>query len=348
MKVSIRTWVSIATATLIVILIVLSRKELVQAWELLGQVDLRILALFVPLLIISNYAAAEMIFSYLKQNKLMTKIKPLSQLRISLEMNFANHALPSGGVSGASYIAWRLNKLGVPMSKTTIALAVRFIVGFGAFLSLLAVAIIFVTIDGAINRWIILVSAGIATLMIGASAAAIYFIHGEDRIQVAAIWITKAADFLTHKVTRGRRISKVKSQRIETYLLRVREDYIVLMQNKQNLLKPFIWGIVFTLAEVAMFWVAFWALGTQVNPAPILIAYGVATIAGFVVLTPGGSGAYEALMVGFLAVAGIAQDIAIAGIVLTRVIILMFVLSVGYVLYQLALIKYGKNDRTDF
>jgi len=348
MKLSFRTWVSVVTIVLIVLLIVLSRAELVQAWELLGRVDLRILALFIPLLLISNYAAAEMIFSYLKQNKLMTKIKPLTQLRISLEMNFANHALPSGGVSGASYIAWRLNKLGVPMSKTTIALAVRFVVGFAAFLSLLALAIIFVTVDGAINRWIILVSAGIATLMIGATVAAIYFIRSEQRIRTAANWMTRAADFLTHKVTRGRKISKVKSQRIETYLLKVREDYLVLMQNKHSLLKPFIWGVIFTLAEVGMFWVAFWALGTQVNPAPILIAYGVATIAGFAVLTPGGSGAYEALMVGFLALAGIAQDIAIAGIVLTRVIILMFVLLVGYVLYQLALVKYGKNDRTDF
>lgn len=348
MKLSIRTWLSLITVVLVVLMLILLRSELAQAWDLLGLVDLRILVLFVPLLLIGNYAAAEMIFSYLKQAKHMTKVKPLTQLRISFEMNFTNHALPSGGVSGASYIIWRLKKLGVPTSKTTIALAVRFVAGFASFLALLAVAVILVTVDGSINRWIILVSAGLASGMVIATIAVIYFISSELRIHIAADWLTRAADYAMYTATRGRRISKVRAQHIEEYLLVVREDYLVLMKNKHYLLKPFLWGVVFTLAEVAMFWVAFWAIGTQVNPAPILIAYGAATVAGFAVLTPGGSGAYEALMVAFLAIAGIAQDIAIAGIVLTRAIVLMFVIFVGYVLYQSALIKYGKNDRTDF
>lgn len=344
MKLSVRSWISVVTVALVVLLIVLSREQLIHAWDLLGQVDLRILALFIPLLLISNYAAAEMIFSYLKQNRQMTKISPLTQLRISLEMNFANHVLPSGGVSGASYIVWRLNKLGVPMSKTTVALAVRFIVGFAAFLALLAIAIIFITIDGGINRWIILVSSGLATLMIGATITAVYFIREEGRLRQFSRWLEVTADSLTHKVTRGRKQkSKVEAARVEQYLLSVKEDYHTLVEHKNLMLRPFLWGLIFTAADVAMFWVTFWALGSPVNPAPILIAYGLATVAGFVVLTPGGSGVYEALMVGFLAVAGISQGTAIAGIVLTRVIILMFVLLVGYVLYQLAIVKIRKK-----
>ena len=93
-----------------------------------------------------------------------------------------------------------------------------------------------------------------------------------------------------------------------------------------------------------MFVVTFWALGEPVNPAPILIAYGVANMAGFFMLTPGGTGAYEAIMVGFLAVAGLSSGIAIAGIVLTRVILLLGTILFGYVFYQRALIKYGRNS----
>jgi putative heme transporter len=74
-----------------------------------------------------------------------------------------------------------------------------------------------------------------------------------------------------------------------------------------------------------------------------LIAYGVASLAGFFVITPGGAGAYEAIMVAFLAVAGIGSGIAIAGIVLTRVIVLMGTIGLGYVFYQHAILKYGKQ-----
>jgi uncharacterized membrane protein YbhN (UPF0104 family) len=69
----------------------------------------------------------------------------------------------------------------------------------------------------------------------------------------------------------------------------------------------------------------------------------VATIAGFFVITPGGAGAYEAIMVAFLAVAGLDKGAAIAGIVLTRVILLLGTIGLGYLFYQRALIKYGRK-----
>jgi uncharacterized membrane protein YbhN (UPF0104 family) len=81
-----------------------------------------------------------------------------------------------------------------------------------------------------------------------------------------------------------------------------------------------------------------------VNPAPILIAYGVASSAGFFVFTPGGAGAYEAIMIGFLAIAGLNKGTAIAGIVLTRTILLLGTIILGYLFYQHALVKYGKRS----
>jgi uncharacterized protein (TIRG00374 family) len=106
---------------------------------------------------------------------------------------------------------------------------------------------------------------------------------------------------------------------------------------------PVIWAVLFTAADALLFWITFMALGTPVNPAPLLIAYVLASVAGFIVVTPGGAGAYEAIMVAFLATAGIASGAAIAGIVLTRVIILIVTIAVGYFFYQNALAKYGKS-----
>ena len=73
-----------------------------------------------------------------------------------------------------------------------------------------------------------------------------------------------------------------------------------------------------------------------------MVGYGVASLASVVAFTPGGAGVYELIMIFFLSMAGVRSDAAIAGIVLTRVILLAGTILFGYIFYQHALIKYGK------
>lgn len=344
MKLSVRAWLSILTLVFIILLVVLSWHELVRAWELLTRVNLWILSLFIPLVLFSYFCAGEMIFSYLRQKKAIDHVSPLEQVRISLEMNFVNHALPSGGASGVSYMTWRLMKLGVSANKAAMAQAVRFAAGFVSFSTLLALAVLFVTIDGEVNRWMILLSSMLVGLMIGTLAIGIYVIYDLRRLRRVAGWLTRQINSLVAKITFGRKKNLVKKDKVEVFLIDLHDDFLELKRDKKVLWQPFIWGLVFTMVEVAMFFVAFWSLGSIVNPAPILIAYGVATIAGFAVVTPGGSGAYEAIMVGVLATAGLVQGIAIAGVLLARILILVVVVVIGYAFYQHALVKYGKPD----
>ena len=120
-------------------------------------------------------------------------------------------------------------------------------------------------------------------------------------------------------------------------------DYVELRNEKKILLKPFLWGIAFTVGDVMLYMIVFWALGTPINPAPLLMAYGVAILAGFIVVTPGGAGVFEAIMVSFLLVAGVNPGAALAGILLTRVLVLLGTIGFGYIFYQHALVKYGKS-----
>src|SRR5690606_17677060 len=143
---------------LIAVLLFIARDELMQAWRLMTTVNLWILAIVIPLILLNFYSAGEMIFSYLRQKGRMTRVSIAEQIRMALEMNFVNHALPSGGVSGISYMTWRLGRHGVSASRATMAQAVRFVMGFAGFATLLVLAVLMVTIDGNVNRWIILVS----------------------------------------------------------------------------------------------------------------------------------------------------------------------------------------------
>ena len=96
--------VKCVTLVLIGVIIYFSRHELLHAWELLGRVNIWILLLLIPGQILVYYAGGEMIFSYLRAKKSIDDVPPWALARMSLEMNFVNHVLPSGGVSGVSYM----------------------------------------------------------------------------------------------------------------------------------------------------------------------------------------------------------------------------------------------------
>lgn len=345
-RLSVRAWISIATFVLIGVVLFFARKELSHAWRLLGNVDVWILLLLVPVVMIGYLAAGEMIFSYLRQKKLIKHISLLTQMRISLELNFVNHVLPSGGVSGVSYMNWRLHKLGVSSGRATMAQAVRYATGFAAIVTLLIIAVFVVTIDGTVNRWIILMSSALVTVMIVSTMGCIFLFSSTTRMHRVASWVTRTANAIVRRLTFGKVAKIVKSTTVVEFLDDLHDDYVGLMRDKRILLQPYLWGLFFTLAEIGIFWIVFWALGSPVNPAPILIAYGLASLAGLLVVTPGGAGAYEAIMVFVLAIAGMGKGEAIAGIVLTRAIILFVTIVVGWAFYQQVLIKYGKRPNT--
>lgn len=340
-----RTWLSLITLVFIAVILFFSRKELDRAWDMLGQVDLWVLALVVPAVAIGYIAAGEMIFSYLRQKKLIDHVSIWTQMRISLELNFVNHVLPSGGVSGISYMNWRLGKFGVKSGKATVAQGVRYVVGFASMISLLIVSVLLVTLDGTVNRWIIFMSSALVIAMILVTFAGVYLMRSVARISKFAHKIARVCNRVVEKVTFGKKKHVVYATTIENFLDEMHEDFAGIVRDKRVLWLPYLWGLFFTAAEIAIFWIVFWSLGSPVNPAPILIAYGLASVTGFLVVTPGGAGAYEAVMVLVLAIAGMSKGEAIAGIVLTRAIILFVTIVVGYVFYQLALVQYGKRSK---
>ncbi len=344
---SFRSWMSIITFLLIAVIIYFSRHELVHAWELLSKVNIWLLLLLIPLQIAVYYAVGEMVFSYLRSKNSIEHIAPLTLARLSLEMNFVNHILPSGGVSGISYMGWRLGRYGVSAGRATMAQVVRFTMGFVAYIVLLLLALLAVTIDGNINRWIILVSSALISVLIGSMVAGVYLMSSTTRIMKFGSWLTRSVNGLVRRVT-FKRVSKVlDGEKVDVFFHDIHTDFVELRREKKILLKPFLWGLVVNVLEVSLFMVTFWALGESVNPAPIMIAFGVATFAGVFVVTPGGAGAYEAIMVGFVTLAGVSGGVAIAGIVLTRVILLFGTIVLGYVFYQHAILKYGKDKKPD-
>lgn len=344
MKFSYRTVFSIITFILLVIIVIASWEEIMHAFRLLEKVNLWILALLIPVQFVAYYAAGEMMFEYLRGKGELKKVSRLSVSRMALELNFVNHVLPSGGVSGASYMTWRLGKYGVQSGRAVMSQVVRHVAAFAAFLTALIVSVVIVTLDAGINRVIILSSSVLACMIIFVVIFGIYILSSKSRLHSFSRGVVKTINGIVKKVTFGKKKKTVEHESVEKFFTELHDDYVELSHDKKLLIKPYLWGLVFVIADVALFMIGFWAFGFVVNPAPIVIAYGLAGIASFILFTPGGTGAYEAIMVSFLATAGLPQGVAIAGIVLTRVILLVGTILSGYVFYQLALLRYGKNS----
>ena len=338
---STRRVLSLGTLVLVAVLLYLSRHELVEAWRLLQTVDLAILAFIIPLQMLSYYAAGAMVFSYLKQKKAVQG-SAVELAKVSLELNFVNHILPTGGVSGASYMTWRLRHLGVGAGRATLAQVVRFAATFSSFLALLLVALVVITLDGNITRVTILVTSGISSTIVFGTLFVGYIINSRERLQSFSRMLTRLVNGVWRRLLR-RKMALLHADKVTAFFEELHDDYLVLKREPRLLVRPFLWGLVYNLAEVSMFFVAFWALGTPVNPAPLLIAFGVATIAGFFVVTPGGAGGYELVMIAFLSSTGIPQGAVVAAVLLARTLLILGTIISGSVFYYLALEKYGKR-----
>lgn len=290
------------------------------------------------------YVGGEMMFSYLRAKDSIKHVPATDLTEMALEMNFVNHVLPSGGVSGMSYMSWRLGKYGISPGRATMAQLVRFAMAFLAYVALVLVSVVVITIDGNINRWIIFTSFILIIISILGGIGTVYILSSRRRMWEFANTVVKRGNRLIARVTFGRKKRVLKYAQVEKFFTDMHFDFMTLKRDRKILIKPFLWGIVYTAGDVVLFMITFWAMGIVFNPAPLLIAYGIAGLASIIVITPGGAGAYEAVMIGFLAIAGVNKGEAIAGVVLTRVILMLGTIVLGYVFYQKAILKYGKYD----
>lgn len=337
-----RTWLSIITLTLLVVVVVAAWGDIREAFGYLGKVDLWILALIIPVQFVSYFATGEMIFSYLRAKGNIRELNVLKVTRMALELNFVNHVFPSGGAAGAVYFSWLLSRHGVSSGRAIMAQIVRFALTFLSFVLLLLVALSVLIIDHSVDRVTILLSLLLAVLAVGATIGGMYLLGSKKRLDAFASWLTRSVNRIIRRVTRGKKRSILKETAITTFFVDIHDDFLAIRRDKKILTKPFLWAILANIMDVVLIYIAFWSFGVQVNPALIFIAFGLASIAGAVVATPGGAGVYELVMVAFLTSAGVPPTTAIAGTLLARVLLMLLTIVFGYAFYQFTVVKYGK------
>lgn len=343
MKLSFRGWLTIVTIVLLSVVIIFAWPEILKAWALIGQLNWLILLLLIPIQFASYYATGAMIFSYLRSKGNLENVSRWSTTRMALELNFVNHILPSGGAAGFSYLAWVLSKYKVSVSRSTFAQIIRFVLTFLSFVLLLLVAIVILAFTGHLERATIFIALGLVIAAIGGTLIMVWLVKSNVRLQRFSKWLTKTINHFVRWVTRGKKRVAVHEELFLEFFGGLHDDYLAIRRERKILAAPFVWATIANILDVALLWVSFWALGYTIDAALLFVAFGIASIASAISVTPGGAGVYEAIMVAFLASSGVAPDVAIAGTLLARVTLLGGTIVFGYVFYQLRITKYGKR-----
>jgi uncharacterized protein (TIRG00374 family) len=319
--------------------------EIVKAFGLLDHVNIWILLLLIPVQLFSYYANGGMIFSYLRSKGNLKTTTHWQMTRMSLELNFVNHILPSGGVAGFSYLGWVLNRHGVSAGRATMAQIVRYLLTFVGFILILSFSLITLIFDHKINKVIVILCAAMVLGIVVSTALIIYMVGNHKRLIKFSGWLTRNTNKIVSKFTRGKKTEVMKLQKVETFFTEIHQDYLEILDEKRILIQPAIWSLIESILNVALIEIAFISLGYWVSPAMLFVAFGISAIASVVSSVPGGAGVYETIMIAFLVSSGITADVAIAGTLLARVMLLSGTILFGYIFYQLTINKYGKATK---
>ena len=340
---SFRSWATLITLILLALVVFFGWNEIQHAFRLLGDVDPWILMLIIPIQLLSYYATGGMIFSYLRSKGNLKDTSHWAMTRMALELNFVNHIIPSGGAAGFSYLGWVLGRHGVSPGRATMAQIVRFTIGFASFIVILLIAVASIALDHQISRTIIVITGSLTLASISLVVLSVFIIGSKRRLEKFSDWLVAFVNRVVLFFSRGRKKNSLKKESIEPFFVQLHEDFLHIRAEKKILIRPFLWGLLMCVCDVALLSVAFMSLGFWVNPATLFVAFGVSGAASIFSVTPGGAGVYEAIMIAFLASAGVEADVAIAGTLLARVSLLLGTIIFGYFFYQLTIVKYGKR-----
>jgi len=252
--------------------------------------------------------------------------------RVTLELNFVNNVFPSGGVSGISYFALRMRDAEVPASKSTVVQLAKFIFLFVSFQILLGLALILLAIGGNVNRFTILVTASLFTLMFVGSIGLAFVIGSKSRINSFFTYVTKLINRAIH-IFRPGSPETINIEKAKNTFDELHDHYQQLKSNPGALKKPLYFALGCNIAEVMTIYTVYIAFGHFVNPGAVILAYAVASFSGIISVLPGGVGIFEAVMTAVLAAAGISPGLSIPVTIMYRILNMLIQLPPGYYLY---------------
>lgn len=325
---------TIVTFVALVVLIYGVRKDIGGVIDNLKKVNAFALIFLLPIEAINYDAYARLYVSLMKI--LGARVGYRDMYKLNLELNFVNHILPSGGISGISYFTVRMRAFGVSGPKATLSQLMKLLLLYISYQPILILGVIFLVVRGHVNNLIIAAASSLVTLLVVGTFAFVYMIESRSRINTFLTVITKVLNKLIHLV-RPRYPETINIKGAQVAFSELHDNYQLFKENWRSLKMPFLYMMIANITEVAAVYVVYIAFGELVNVGAVILAYAVANFAGLISVLPAGIGIYEGLMTAVLAATGISAGVSIPVTIMYRVLNMAIQLTPGYYFYQRSL-----------
>lgn len=345
-KFSFRTILSLVTFALIIYVVYANFGDIKEAVSHLSETNILVLLLLIPEQLFMYYCCGQMFFSYMSAKKDAQKISAWTLMRVSLELNFVNHAVPAGGLGGLGYITWRLKPFGATPGQSSFMYVLRYIITICANQLQTIIAILVLLIFGSVPEsgiWIIGLTALLSVGIIAGIAIIVAIASSKKRIEWFAKTATNFVNWLVKKLTLGHRTAILKREVVDKYLGDAHEDLMTARRNKKMLVRPILWGIVYSFLEIATYWIVAASLGHPEILPQIMIGEAIGSVMGAIVPY----GLYELGMAGIMVTLGVPIVLAGTVVLMTRVIVLASTIISGYGFYQHSISKIGRKEKAE-
>lgn len=300
----------------------------------LGKVNALALLLMIPIELANYDAYARMMRSLF--STLGKHVKYWPMFKFTLELNFVNHILPSGGISGISYFSVRARSVGISTAQSTLAQVTKLFLLYASFQPLLIIGLLFLAIRGHANNLVMVVASSLITLLVVGTVIALYILDSRQRVNRALTYVTRGINRVVH-VFRRSHPETINIANAQTVFDELHANYQIYKSNWRALKAPFFYTMIANATEIAAVYIVYIAFGQYVNVGAVILAYAVANFAGLISVLPAGIGVYEVLMTGVLTATGIPVEVSIPVTIMYRVVNMTIQLTPGYFFYQRAL-----------
>lgn len=332
-RVNWRTILTIATFIALAILIYSLRKDIGGVIQNLAKVNSFALLLIIPFEA-WNYDSYARFYIHIFRT-LGEKVRYWPMFRLNLELNFINHILPSGGVSGISYFNIRMRSQGVSGAKSALSQVMKLFLLYTSFQPLLILGLFLLALRGHASNLVIMVTSSLITLLVVGSLLTVYIIEDKGRINSSLTLITRVLNRIIN-VVRRRHPETINLERAQKTFVELHDNYMLLKSRWRELKRPFLYMMLANITELGALYSVYIAFGQMVNVGAVILAYAVANFAGLISVLPAGIGIYEGLMTAVLAATGIPAELSIPVTIMYRVLNMAIQLTPGYILYQKA------------
>lgn len=229
--------------------------------------------------------------------------------RLSLVKHFVDQALPSAGISGTVLLAGALERRGVARSVVLAAVVVETASFYAAYVLALALALVLAATRGYTSTLVVVLAIvfGVFAATFGVAVVALSGRKSDAPRWLARVPVVGTAVTLLAQAERR------------------------LAQSPRLIAKSAVFQLVIIALDVATMWVVVRALGANASLSGVFASLMISSLLKTVSVVPGGLGAFEAVSVVTLRLAGVPVAVGLAATLLFRGLTFWLLLGPGLI-----------------